>query len=411
MLIPQLGYGGAESAFLRLTKFLALHADVTIALMARDYGGGNYSTEGGQTDLPVVLLDDGRISKPSVAAKAMRWWRMLRRLKRLKREHDVSISFLSGMNLLNAIASPRIRTVVSERGSKLHHTNISKISKFLWLKFLDPLTYRLASSIVVVSKGYATEVATIAGKSAQSKVIAIEGPVDARALMKAADGTPDPDISRFCTGSTAVFCGRLDHGKGIDLLAHTFADIRKSVPKVRFLIIGDGPLLETLKELFRDSGLTITTVGDPSADIFMAGYRSSPSRHYKLAQVFLFPSLHEGLGNALIEAVASSIPVLAADCPWGPRSILAGPTDILPFPERVTTPLQLEHGTLMPLPTDSKSLEAWAGEIIKALQTKVIPRSSEATRQAISRFDIETAGPEWMQVIRNVAARAGRDVE
>src|SRR5215469_13296765 len=100
MLIPQLGYGGAEGAFLRLAEYLSRHAAITIALMSRDYGVGYYSTAGSQTDLPVVMLDGDRIPAASPLAKTARWWRMLGRLRALKNEHDVAIRFLSGANLL-----------------------------------------------------------------------------------------------------------------------------------------------------------------------------------------------------------------------------------------------------------------------------------------------------------------------
>ena len=62
MVISQLGYGGAEGSFLRLASFLSRYFDVTIALMARDYGSPDYSNAQSQTDLPMVMLDDGRSS-------------------------------------------------------------------------------------------------------------------------------------------------------------------------------------------------------------------------------------------------------------------------------------------------------------------------------------------------------------
>ena len=43
MVISQLGYGGAEGSFLRLASFLSRYFDVTIALMALNYGSSDYS--------------------------------------------------------------------------------------------------------------------------------------------------------------------------------------------------------------------------------------------------------------------------------------------------------------------------------------------------------------------------------
>ncbi|HPV25416.1 MAG TPA: protein containing glycosyl transferase group 1 domain protein, partial [Casimicrobium sp.] len=119
MFTVALGYGGAESDFLRLATYFSQRAEVTVALMARDYGGSSYSLERAPTDLKIVVLDDGsERADGGVTAKARRWWRMYRRLRDLKAQHDVTISFLSGPNLLNAFAGPRGTAIVSERGSK-----------------------------------------------------------------------------------------------------------------------------------------------------------------------------------------------------------------------------------------------------------------------------------------------------
>lgn len=121
MLLPQLGYGGAESAFQRLADFLGSHAEVTIGLMSKGYGRSDYSSEHRTVSHRVVLLDESGKVGLGLMSKALRWRRMLKRLRKLKSEHDVTISFLSGPNLLNALAGMPQRTIVSERGSKLYH--------------------------------------------------------------------------------------------------------------------------------------------------------------------------------------------------------------------------------------------------------------------------------------------------
>lgn len=395
-----LGYGGSESDLLRLARFLAKRWPVTIALMARDYGSADYSSAQTDTDLNVVVLGDTGQKDPSLIAKAMRWWKMLCGLRELKRRHDVTISFLSGPNLLNALAGRRFPSIVSERGSKLHHVGISPVAKSLWLKVLDPLTYRLAGRIVPASVAYAQEIAAIAGPKLAHKIVPIEGGIDAATLIEKADAPVDADIEAFCAAPTMVYCGRLDRGKGVDLLLPVYARIRQQYPDARFLIIGDGPLRSTLVDSCRVAGLSMTERGDPLADVFMAGYRSDPIRHFRLCQLFCFPSQHEGLPNTLIEGLASGIPVLAADCPYGPRSILAGNDE--PPVRSGTLPLVMKHGTLLPLLNAPGSADVWQAAIAAEFDRPARRRSAAECLEAVSRFDLELTGKTWITLIEQL---------
>jgi glycosyltransferase involved in cell wall biosynthesis len=401
MFTATLGYGGAESSFMRLAEYLAQYMDVTIALMARDYGSSDYSAAQSQTDLPLVVLDDAQPLRDNYLSKALRWWRMLRRLRGLKRQHDVTISFLSGPNLLNALAGRSDATIVSERGSKLYHVGIPPRTKWLWLRILDPLTYTLSRIIVPGSKGYAEEIAEIAGPRLAHKIEPIEGGIDADALIANTEALVDKDILQFCASPTAVYCGRLDHGKGIDLLIPIFARVYRQNPAVRLLVIGDGPLRATLIDLCAVEGLSVTDDGDPTVAVFFAGYRRDPMRHFRLCQVFCFPSLHEGLGNALIEGVASGIPVLAADCPWGPRSILTGAQDADALLGG-KPPLVLAHGTLMPLPDTPDGAGSWVAALSSALEAPGHRRLPESCRSAIARFDLQVTGLQWVKLISSL---------
>ena len=49
-----------------------------------------------------------------------------------------------------------------------------------------------------------------------------------------------------------------------------------------------------------------------------------PFAWFKRASLLVCSSVYEGLGNAIIEALACGTPVVSTDCPYGPREILAG---------------------------------------------------------------------------------------
>lgn len=70
-----------------------------------------------------------------------------------------------------------------------------------------------------------------------------------------------------------------------------------------YVICGRGPLMEAHKELAQSLG-----VGDR---VVLTGYRTDVADFYKMANVFLFPSFREGLPVAVMEAMASGLPVVA----------------------------------------------------------------------------------------------------
>lgn len=403
MLIPQLGFGGAEGAFLRVARHLALEAEVTIAVMDQPYGDTSSSSTS-WTDLPVLRLDDGITSGTGLIGKARRWWGMLQFLKSLKRRHEVTISFLSGMNLLNALSGSRARTIVSERGSKRYDIGMSPLRRLIWTRVLDPFIYWRAGSVVAASEGLAYEIVT-ANPWAASRVFAIEGTVEAAALVDAADLPLEPDLERLLKYETVITFGRLHIIKGYDVLLRAFAAVRAQRPLARLLLIGEGPENAVLSLLAKELGLSVATSGY-NGDVIMLGKRDMPLRYLRLSRAFVLPSRSEGLPNALIEALAAGVPVLASDCRWGPRSILSAGC-LLYDGKTPKLPASLVHGVLMPLPDSPGAVQIWAAEIIRSLASPPLRRPDRAARQAaIARYDISQTGPRWLDLAREMAEKA-----
>lgn len=402
MLIPELGYGGAQGSFLRLARQLARQADVTIAVMGIPDVETRALPEVGWPDLPIVRLDAGSAGR----SKAARWWRMLRRLRALKTRSDVTISFLSGMNLLNALVGPAARTIVSERGSKRHDIGMSPRKRVIWTQILDRVSYWGAGRIVAASEGLAHEIVT-ANPWAAPRVLAIEGAVEAGAMIDAADLPVEPDMLSLMDHDTVVTFGRLHVQKALDFLLSAFARVHAVRPSARLLLIGTGPEEPRLRKRAAELGLSVAESG-AEASVILPGMRSDPLRYLKLGRVFVLPSRYEGLPNALIEALATGIPALAADCPWGPRSILSAGAlqeDGTPLP----LPLGQPHGVLMPLPDAPGALEVWAQEMERALAAPPRPRPPRDERlAAVARFDIKRTGPRWQRLVEEMAQQAGR---
>ena len=57
-------------------------------------------------------------------------------------------------------------------------------------------------------------------------------------------------------------------------------------------------------------------------DVLMPGFQNNPFAWMSRSAVFVFSSIFEGLGGALIQAMACGTPVVSTDCPSGPAEIL-----------------------------------------------------------------------------------------
>ena len=95
-----------------------------------------------------------------------------------------------------------------------------------------------------------------------------------------------------------LYVGRLAPEKGIERLK----TILLEVPRTRLAIVGDGPARENLEREFR-GGLAVFTGALQGEDLASA---------YASADAFLFPSTTDTLGLAMIEALASGLPVITA---------------------------------------------------------------------------------------------------
>ena len=82
----------------------------------------------------------------------------------------------------------------------------------------------------------------------------------------------------------------------------------------RLAIIGEGPDRAALEAFARSNGL--------SQRILFTGQVPDPFVWMRRARLAVCSSIYEGLGNAIIEALASGTPVVCTDCPYGPREIL-----------------------------------------------------------------------------------------
>jgi len=134
----------------------------------------------------------------------------------------------------------------------------------------------------------------------------------------------DPDLRR---DNEILFVGRLVNGKGLTVLIEAFATLRKSMPQTKLTIVGDGPLRAEIE----------TRIGRLNQEAHVDLVGASPHRglaeFYRRATLAVSPSLREGFGLVVTEAMGCGCPVIASDLPAFRARIESGVTGMLVPPD------------------------------------------------------------------------------
>lgn len=180
---------------------------------------------------------------------------------------------------------------------------------------LAPWFYRHADGIIAIASDMAVDLARVARLSRERIETIAVNPVVTPALLASAGG-PVPHPWLDDGGSPVILgVGRFSKQKDFATLVRAFALVRAQRP-CRLLLIGEGEERAYLEGIAGQSG--------HGADIAMPGFCAEPFAAMRACAVFVLSSRYEGLPNVLIEAIACGAPVVATDCPSGPKDVLDG---------------------------------------------------------------------------------------
>ena len=203
---------------------------------------------------------------------------------------------------------PRRPLWVAQVGSDVALDLRLKLPRLEWLwKPLLRLLYAGPDHWVVTSQGLGQSLTSELGVPSQ-RISVIGNPVDSEKLqLLAREPLPGDVPERFVMG-----VGRLIPTKGFELLLESVARLPlEKRPAV--VLLGEGPLREALEQQARRRGV----------ELRMPGFEPNPWRYMVHAQAVIVTSLLEGFSNVCVEAQALNAPLLAVDCPHGPRELLA----------------------------------------------------------------------------------------
>lgn len=171
--------------------------------------------------------------------------------------------------------------------------------------------FQAADGIVTVSQGVAEDVQRISAIS-QNKISVIPNPTVTPSIAELARAdAPHPWFGQQTPVLIAI--GRFSRAKDFPTLIKAFALVRRK-QESHLIILGNGNRLGRLKQLAASLGVE-NAVDFP-------GFCSNPYAYLARASLFVLSSKREGSPNALIEALALGVPVVATDCNSGPAEIL-----------------------------------------------------------------------------------------
>lgn len=288
----------------------------------------------------------------------------------LRRERpSVVLSGLTHVNLVTVLAvrlsGAGSRVVISERSIL---SKSIEYSPYWWERLILPfvrMIYPLADQTICISKGVAEDLNKLL-KLDKSKVKVIYNPIsleeiDRMALEKLTDDYFNVDIP------VILGVGRLEDSKDFRTLIRAFSLVRRQRP-ARLVILGEGSQRRVLQGLIDELQV--------SEDGRLMGFVANPISYMQHAKVFVLPSLYEGFGRVIIEALAVGTPVVATDCPSGPREILEDG----------------KYGTLVPVQNPERLAEAICTTLDHPLPAKLL-------RERAEDFDINKLAIEYLETM------------
>jgi L-malate glycosyltransferase len=310
LLAQHLGQGGSERQLAEIAKALnPARFTVHVGCFRPDgFRNAELSCQG----IPILHLPI--YSFQSVAAMRGVW-----RLGRYLRRHRIRLvhSFDTPMNCFAAPAARAFGTPVvlsSQRASRL----LSRRWEQRVLRFTD----RLVDAVVVNCEAMRRHMMEDEGVQAEHLRICYNG-LDTRIFQPLPKQRPP--VLAGASLVIGVVCA-LRPEKGLPTLLEAFAKVVSGAPSaqrsgLRLLIVGSGPMLETLQEMSGKLGFKDKCHFEPStADVAL---------WLRAIDIFVLPSLSEALSNALMEAMACGCAVVASQVGGNPELVSDGTTGLL----------------------------------------------------------------------------------
>lgn len=371
LISPMLHQGGFERICVMTARLLQNEYDVVIAV---------FSLEDVAYDISGLQVIDLKLkARKGKLSKGINVLKRSRKLTRLQKELGIDVSYSFGMtaNIANAL------TTGAQRKLTACHS-FEEIKDVPYMRLIS----RHSDRVFCCAKKMADLVVNNYGFT---NVQALWNPCDIEGIQKQSAMVEGEDLSFWETGDKVlVSMGREDDIKGFWHLLKAFKIIREKIPDTRLAIIGDGKFTE-YRELAQKLGI--------ADKVLFAGLKRNPFPYLRESDLYLLTSLSEGLPNALVEALALSLPIVSVNCLSGPAEILhenwreaEAKKEIFEADYGILTPAVMSDKNMQTeLEKEEKQLAAAAGkllgdqELYQSYQKAAAARAADFSKEAYYR--------------------------
>ena len=285
LLITELDIGGAEKTLYELATRLPRKefSPVVACLKGRGEVGGWLE----EKEIPVHYLE--MKSRYDIAA--------LRSLRKLISSHEIRI--LHSFLFHACVATAMLRGCAD----LVRIWSLRVIQQGWWRRQILRRLQRRVGAVTCVSEGvrsFASNTLAIP----DDKLVVIPNGIDASEFKNLRPGLRE-ELDLPGDALLVVSVGRLDEQKGMHYLIRAAASVSNRRPETVFAIAGDGPLRASLENEIKQLGL--------EGRVHLLGWRDDIPDILATVDLFVLPSLWEGMPNVILEAMACGKPVIATD--------------------------------------------------------------------------------------------------
>ena len=307
LLINSLSHGGTEQIITTLSTYLSRYFDIQVITII-DNVEVCYDT-----GKPPLSLYTGRKDVAKIRILVLAFVHYLQIV--IREKPDIVLSSHPETNILNLITYRflGVKSIIS-----IHEYPYKRIP----IRYaVVQLARLLGDRIVTVSTGLKELLCTEFSVDLE-KITVIHNPIEVECFLSQINSN-DISFQKVSKMSHTEFLktekplliniGNPSHVKGQWHLIRVFRELQKTHPS-KLIICGEGDLSDYLKDMVNHYNL--------GKDVLFSGKVDDVQPYLRSSDVFVLSSLSEGFGIVLVEALACGCPIVASDCPYGPREIL-----------------------------------------------------------------------------------------
>lgn len=254
------------------------------------------------------------------------------------------------------------------------HIDYHKKDKRLTRRIINKLLSKISDKVVAVSDAVKLDILKY-DHLTEDKVIVIYNGIDGDRFLVIENNVIRSELGLSPEDFVIGTVGRLILQKGQKYLLEAVSKLKEKFPHLILLIVGDGRLRDELKDYAKSLKI--------QQNVIFLGNRKDIPAILSAMDIFVFPSLWEGFGIALIEAMAAGKPIIASDIP--------------PIREIVNSE---KVGILVP----PKNSDAIADSIELLLHNKNLAEniSNTVKERAFSTFNIENTTKQYTELFTSI---------